>query len=396
MNDQPQSLTQALRQRAWELGFAAAGVAPAVTPQGISRFYQWLQAGYAGQMHYLTHRAECYAHPRHVLAGVRSLVVLALPYRTQEPAPTAPGQGRVSRYAWGIDYHDLARRRLKQLAAWLHEQAGPCRVRGVVDTAPLLEREFAQLAGLGWIGKNTLLLNRKLGSWFFLAVLLTDLELEYDTPQEKGHCGTCTACLEACPTQAFVAPGVLDSRRCISYLTIELKGPIPRELRPGVGDWVFGCDVCQEVCPWNRKAPVADEPAFEPQPGLNPLELLELFSLSEEEFRRRFRHTPLWRPRRRGLLRNAAVVLGNQRHARAVPVLAHALQHESDPVVRGVCAWALGRIATAEALAALKTRLAEEPEAEVRNEILAALAEAEARPHASSPAAVQAPGTAKR
>lgn len=389
MNRNSRQLTQALRRFAGQLGFAAVGVTPAVTPTGISRFYQWLQAGYAGQMRYLTDRAECYAHPRHVLEGVRSLVVLALPYRTQEPAPAVPGQGRVSRYAWGIDYHDLARRRLKQLVRWLHQQAGPCRARGVVDTAPLLERDFAQMAGLGWIGKNTLLLNRNLGSWFFLAVLLTDLELEYDPPQEKGHCGTCTACLDACPTGAFVAPGVLDSRRCISYLTIELKDSIPRELRPGIGSWLFGCDVCQEVCPWNRKAPVAEEPAFEPQPGLNPVELLELFSLSEEAFRRRFRHTPLWRPRRRGLLRNAAVVLGNQRCARAVPVLARALQHEADPVVRGACAWALGRIATAEALAALKRQAAAETDPEVQQEIRLALEEA---PRAKAALAAESSG----
>ncbi len=388
MSRDPRLLTRALRHFARQLGFAAVGVSPAVTPQGISRFYQWLEAGYAGQMHYLTDRAECYAHPRHVLEGVRSLVVLALPYRTREPVPPAPGQGRVSRYAWGIDYHALARRRLRRLVLWLHEQAGPCRARGVVDTAPLLERDFAQMAGLGWIGKNTLMLNRTLGSWFFLAVLLTDLELQYDTPQEKGHCGTCTACLDACPTQAFVAPGVLDSRRCISYLTIELKSSIPRELRPGIGSWLFGCDVCQDVCPWNRKAPATTEPAFEPRPDLNPADLLELFSLSEEEFRRRFRSTPLWRPRRRGLLRNAAIVLGNQRHAPAVPVLVHALQYEPDPVVRGACAWALGQIAAPEALSALKRQLAVEADPEVRQELHLALQESEIQRHraASAPA----------
>ncbi len=369
-----EELTRAIRQKALALGFAAVGVAPAVTPQGISRFYRWLAQGYAGQMHYLTDRAEAYAHPRFVLQGVRSLVVLAQPYRTQEPQTPKPTQGRVSRYAWGVDYHRTVRRKLRQLVRLVKQLADPCQVRGVVDTAPLLERDFAQLAGLGWQGKNTLVLNRQLGSWFFLAVLLTDQELIYDPPTEKGHCGTCRACLDACPTQAFVAPGVLDSRRCISYLTIELRGPIPRELRSGLGQWVFGCDVCQEVCPWNRKAPTTPEPEFAPLPGMNPLELLELFELNEEGFRRRFGHTPLARPGREGMLRNAAVVLGNQRCEEAVPVLAQALKREG-PVVREACVWALGQIATSEALQVLRQHALVETHPRVQAELQTVLNE---------------------
>ncbi len=231
----------------------------------------------------------------------------------------------------------------------------------MVDTAPLFEREFAQLAGLGWVGKNTLLLNRNAGSYFFLAALLTDLELAYDAPHAADHCGTCTACLDACPTAAFPQPYVLDASRCISYLTIELRDAMPPELRPSVGDWLFGCDVCQEVCPWNREPPLPGREglgeefptvaphvghdfesnvanlaevfqAFAPHPTMNPVELAALFELTEDEFRRRFRRTPLWRPHRRGLLRNAAIVLGNQRDPAAINPLAKGL-HDDEPIV---------------------------------------------------------------
>ncbi|MGC3969081.1 MAG: tRNA epoxyqueuosine(34) reductase QueG [Pirellulales bacterium] len=230
MSDRAELTTQ-LKAEARRLGFALSGIAPAVTPSGLGRFHEWLASGYAGTMRYLEDRAAAYEHPRSVLEGVRSVVMLAMPYRTTEPEPTTAGFGRVSRYAWGEDYHDLIHDRLHQLADWLRATSVGAKVRGVVDTAPLLEREFAQLAGLGWIGKNTLLLNRKLGSWFFLAGLLTDVELAYDSEHETDHCGTCTACLDACPTEAFVGPYVLDARKCISYTTIELREEIPLPLR---------------------------------------------------------------------------------------------------------------------------------------------------------------------
>jgi epoxyqueuosine reductase len=299
--------------------------------------------------------------------------MLARHYRTVEPTPTTAGEGRVSRYAWGAeDYHHVIRDRLHQLADYLRELVPDAHTRGVVDTAPLLEREFAQLAGLGWIGKNTLLLSKTAGSYFFLAALLTDQLLDFDDPFPADHCGTCTACLDACPTDAFPQPYVLDASRCISYLTIELQEAIPAEFRPGLGDWLFGCDVCQDVCPWNHDAPCSEESAFAPLAAMNPVELTRLFDLTEADFRLRFRHTPLWRAHRRGLLRNAAIVLGNQRHAAALPALAKGLR-DDEPLVRGASAWALGRIQTASAEWLLREAFADEENQSVFQEIAAAL-----------------------
>jgi epoxyqueuosine reductase len=370
----PNELTERLKQKSLELGFHANGACPAVTPEGISRFEEWLEAGYAGQMHYLPDRREAYKDPRFVLEGARSILMLVINYRTADPVAPKPGQARISRYAWGGDYHDLIRERLNQLAAFLGTLIPEANVRGVVDTAPLLEREFAQLAGLGWIGKNTLLLNREAGSWFFLAALLTDQELAYDEPSRTDHCGTCTACLDACPTNAFTDAYVLDARRCISYLTIELKDAIPEDLREGAGDWLFGCDICQDVCPWNHFAPTSAEPSFVPRDGSNPVELKELFQLSDEQFRRRFRDTPLWRPRRCGILRNAAIVLGNQRYPAAIEALTKGL-NDDEPLVRGAAAWALGRYDEPEARLALEKRGEVEMDSEVVSEIAAAMCE---------------------
>jgi len=366
------ALTAQVKSAASRLGFSLAGVASAVTPTGIGHLHQWLAAGYAGQMHYLADRREAYEHPRHVLDGVRSVVMLAYDYRTVEPEPAQAGRGRVSRYAWGRDYHEILRARLNQLAGDVRELEPAAMVRGVVDTAPLMERDLAQLAGLGWIGKNTLLINRRRGSWFFLAALLTDAELEYDLPHATDHCGTCRACLDACPTGAFVDAYVLDARRCISYLTIELREPIPRELRAGLGDWLFGCDVCQEVCPWNHRAPTTDDTELKPLEGLTNLELIELLALDEAGFRARFRHTPMWRPKRRGLLRNAAIVLGNQRPPEGLPALIQGLNDE-EPLVRGACAWALGCYDLSSANEALAERLVRETDQYVRDEITSTL-----------------------
>lgn len=366
-------LTNELKRRAGELGFSLCGVTPAIGPPGAARLDEWLAAGYAGQMHYLADRRDAYGDPNKVLDGVRSVVMLGMNYRTGERAKPQSGGGLVSRYAWGeADYHDLIHERLDRLAEFLREWAPDCRVRGVVDTAPLLEREFAQLAGLGWVGKNTLLINRHEGSWFFLAALLTTIELVYDSVQETDHCGTCRACLDACPTSAFPRPYVLDASRCISYLTIELRASVPNELRDGIGDWVFGCDICQEVCPWNTRSPASPQAEFAPREDGNPLDLIKLFDLDEQGFRARFRHTPLWRARRRGLLRNAAIVLGNRPTPAAIRALVRGLNDE-EPLVRGACAWALGRCDVDAAKQPLIHRRKLETDLEVRNEIDRAL-----------------------
>ncbi|MCA9166638.1 MAG: tRNA epoxyqueuosine(34) reductase QueG [Planctomycetales bacterium] len=340
--------TTELKAAARTAGFELVGVCPAVTPAGIHRFYEWLALGYGGAMEYLARRAPAYAHPQHVLDNARSLLMLGMNYHTPLSTSAAPqsGYGRVSTYAHGtVDYHDLIHARLKPLARMIEANFPGSHARGVVDSAPLLEREFAQLAGLGWVGKHTLLINRQYGSWFFLAAVLTDAELAYDKPFETDHCGTCTACLDNCPTQAFPQPMVLDATRCISYLTIELRESIPESLRNDLGDWVFGCDICQSVCPWNRKSPLTQQPEFAPQSDFVPLDLHSLFRMSDEQFRRLFRQTPMWRVKRRGLLRNAAIVLGNQRQESSISTLELG-RADPEPVVREACDWALTKIAS--------------------------------------------------
>ncbi len=356
------SLTEQLKNAAQQLGFVLGGVTLAAAPQRLQHFHAWLDAGYAGQMSYLSDRRSAYAHPRHVLDGCRSILMLALPYASVTGAYKAARHqpalsqntpldrdsvlGKVAKYAQGsIDYHDVIHDRLKELKRWLLERHPQAAVRGVVDTAPLLERELAEAAGLGWIGKNTLLLNRQWGSNFFLAALLTDLELQPDEPYEQGYCGTCTACLDACPTGAFPAPFVLDANRCISYLTIEHRDSIDPDLGRQLDGWVFGCDVCQEVCPWNqhtgkRRTAEPVEAEFQPREDLLHLDLLAVLELSDEQFRQRFRQTPLWRAKRRGLLRNAILIAGTRR----LPAARQALErliHDTEPLIQHAARWAL-------------------------------------------------------
>ncbi len=367
-------LTERIKQQALRAGFDNSAVCPAIRLDAYPRFQEWLQRGYAGKMHYLEARAEAYANPQQVMEGVRSLLVLTTNYRTVEPQPPQPGQGRVSRYAWGNrDYHDVIHERLKALCRWITTHYPHSRNRGVVDTAPLLERQFAQLAGLGWQGKNTLLLNQQTGSLFFLAVVLTDLELVYDLPHAADHCGTCRACLDACPTDAFPEPYVLDARKCISYLTIELREPIPSELRDKMANWLFGCDVCQDVCPWNHRAPLSDLLEFYPAPDNNPVDLCALFRLDDAAFRRRFRQSPLWRSKRQGILRNAAILLGTQRLEASTSALVSGL-NDVEPLVRGASAWALGRLTNQAAHEALCRRHVVEANDGVAGEIRDALA----------------------
>ena len=344
MHKSPDELTSALKAEARRLGFALAGATPAVTPPRIGQFQKWLADGFAGPMDYLAKSAGAREHPRHVLPEVRSLLMLAVDMRTAAPTAPAAGQGAVARYAWGADYHHTLRERLRALADFHRRLTPEAAVRGVVDTAPLLEREFAQLAGLGWIGKNTMLVNSRLGSWLVLAALLTSETLAYDPPAEASPCGTCRRCLDACPTGALVEAYRLDARKCLSYLTIESREAIPPEFREALGRRLFGCDACQEACPWNQVAgATADSPvdsAGVTQSG--SVELAELFLLDEAEFRRRFRGTALARARRGGLLRNAAIALGNRPCASARAALEHGAA-DADPLVREACQWALRR-----------------------------------------------------
>lgn len=359
------------------MGFDFVGIAAAVEPDGFSRLNDWLSEGFHGEMEYMETRREVYKHPGGVLPKVRSIMMLGLSYHQNVASmPHQPGTGRVARYAWGqVDYHDLIHKKLKSLCRFAKAQKDGLAIRGVVDTAPLLEREFAQLAGMGWHAKNTMLINRELGSWFLIAAILTDEELEVDSPMKTSHCGTCSACIEACPTDAFVEPGTLDANKCISYLTIEHRTPIPIELRSQMGDWILGCDVCQDVCPWNNKAAHSKHEEFQPVESLRPLELHGLFGLDDEQFRARFRKTPLWRPKRRGILRNAAIALGNQPSAKGLESLSIGINDE-EPLIRGACAWAIGKhIALFGGLELLQQRKETETDADVLSEIDLAIQE---------------------
>ena len=377
----PSDLVAALRNEASALGFSKLGVAAAGTPPHHEAFQGWLAAGFAGVMQpWLARHEPLRKSLDSILSGARSVVMLATNYSVgfgpaAEPLPE--GHGRVARYARGDDYHAMLRKRLNTLAAWLEAKVPGSRSRGVVDSAPLAERDFAQLAGLGWFGKNTMLIDPRAGSYFFLSAIVTDLALPPDRPMDVDHCGTCTACLDACPTEAFPAPRLLDASKCLSALTIEDHGVVLDSLRPGLGDWIFGCDICQEVCPWNRHAPGTDEPSLQPRDGHVSLDLATLLALDEDGFRDHFRRSPLLRAKRGGLLRSAAIALGNRPHAPSLEALVAALG-DAEPVIRGAAAWALGRWIAAdvipeEARRALEARRTLETDAGVLNEIVNAL-----------------------
>ena len=339
------ALAAAVKGEAARLGFDAVAIGPATPAPHGAAFERWLDDGCAGTMDYLARTRRERLDPGLLLPGARAAVAVALSYEPGASAPCEDGTAaftgmRVARYAGDRDYHDVIRPRLGALARFIESAAGPgVKSRVAVDTSAVLERDLAARAGLGWFGKNTNLLTPSLGSWFFIGTVLTTAEPALDD-EVADRCGTCTACLDACPTAAFTAPYVLDARRCISYLTIEHRGDVDEALRPSMGAWGFGCDVCQEVCPWNRKAVTTREPAFASPPRLAPPELL---GLDEPAFRGRFRRTALWRARRSGLLRNAAIVLGNRGDAAAAPALRRALD-DTDPVIRAAAAWALSRV----------------------------------------------------
>ncbi|MSQ23305.1 MAG: tRNA epoxyqueuosine(34) reductase QueG [Chloroflexi bacterium] len=340
-------LADRIRERARELGFDLIGFGSANPfDEEKTLILEHLAQGHLRGMSWITpERVALSCNPDELLPGARSIVGLGTSYASSR-APSASSQliGRVARYAWGKDYHDVIPPKLRLLAEFIQELGGPdIATRTFVDTGPLVDRAAARRTGVGFVGKNTCLLTGRQGSYVFLSAILCTLDLPAD-PLVTKDCGSCRACIDACPTEALIAPGAMDATRCISYLTIEHRGSIPRERRPWIGDWVFGCDICQEVCPWNRARSATEHAEFAAAEGVGPeLDLAQLLTLDEAGFRSRFRGTPLTRARRAGLLRNAAVVLGNRGDAAAEGVLLAALD-DLDPLVREHAAWALGRI----------------------------------------------------
>jgi epoxyqueuosine reductase len=329
---------------ALECGFDLVGIARSDAPRELQFFAEWIAQGYAGEMAYLTSQSERRGDLRVAFPWARSVLCVALQYDTPHPYSTqAPREkGWLSRYAWGDDYHEVMKAMLERLLARWREEAGPFQARCYVDTGPIVERAYAAAAGIGSWGKNTCLLHPEHGSWFFLGEIVSELALPGDAPRDD-MCGSCTACLEACPTGALRAPFTLDATLCISYLTIEQKGAIAEERRPDIGRHVFGCDICQDVCPWNRKRRKRGGAPFEPREGVLAPDLAELAGLDEEAFRRRFRRSPVLRAKRRGLLRNVAVAMANTGDARHAPVLER-LAGDPDPVVSQHARWALDRL----------------------------------------------------
>jgi epoxyqueuosine reductase len=313
------TLTTELKRRAHEEGFDVVGVAAAGKARTAPALGGWLDAGMHGEMGYMARTRDLRSDPRQLLPGCRSVVAVAMSYRQQRPDSTSfsvdDGRVWVSRYAWGRDYHRILKKRLLRLGRWLAERRPGCAWRATVDTAPVLEREWAARAGLGWIGKNTMLLNRELGSELFLGLLLTDVELDSDR-QRTEHCGTCTACLDACPTGAFPEPRMLDARRCVAYLTVEHRSQIPGELQPGVGSMIAGCDICQEVCPWTRKAPTGLHPEFAPNDARFRPRLADLEALDKEGYRSWRQGSALNRVSHPQFRRNLAVSRKNLRRGK--------------------------------------------------------------------------------
>jgi epoxyqueuosine reductase len=392
--------TQTIKEYAYSLGFDMARITTAdAFPEAERIIKERIAQGLMEGLPWFTsERADVSCHPDALLPDAQSIIALAMFYLTELPdcaenKQSETPRGRISRYAWGDDYHEIIKPKLQQFAAWLREYArdeigDTVETRLFVDTGRMVDRAVAQRAGLGWYGKNTNILTKGWGSWVFLAEIVTNLPLTADAPI-KTSCGSCEICLHACPTQALPHAYELDNTRCISFLTIELRGSIPLELRPLMGNLIFGCDICQQVCPVNQLAerrlglrpnshtslPVSFQPRaeFRPRPGIGSSpELIPLLSLTEEQFRERFRHSPIRRAKRRGLLRNVCVALGNSGDPQAIPALIRAL-HDKEPLIRGHAAWALGRIGGEQAIQALREALKTEEDAEAYKEIQCAL-----------------------
>lgn len=366
-----------LKQKAIQLGFNIVGVVPAQPAPTLEAYFNWIEAGMHGSMGYMARpdRQIRRKDLQVILPGVKSIILVGLDYRTGT-APSHilehPSRGRIATYAWGLDYHDVMTPRLESLADWmLNEPGKPGNYRVYVDTGAILERAHGQQAGLGFIGKNTMLIHPRRGSYFFLGEILTDTEFDtYDVPGKTTMCGSCTRCLTACPTNAFPQPYVLDARRCISYLTIEHKGWIDHAMRPLMGNWVFGCDICQDVCPWQRFSVPTSETAFHPEDvhqRAAPL-LIDLLEMDDRTFAQHFADTPVARLKRDRLVRNACIAAGNWGDSKAIPSLTR-LMEDNSPLVRGHAAWAVSRILRDESVPILEKQHKRESEEDVHSEI---------------------------
>jgi epoxyqueuosine reductase len=379
---EPSALTKKVKSKAQELGFTLVGVTRAQPTAHADVFQRWLAAGHHGEMTYLAaeRAVQRRADPRLILPECQSILVLGVPYSNPASAPKpADGRswGRIAAFAWGDDYHQVLRPRLRELMAFIEEQVGhDVPNRWYTDSGPVAERELAARAGLGWIGRNSMLINPERGSYFLLAEILLGIELESDAPLSTDHCGACTRCLEACPTQCILPDRTIDAAHCISYLTIELKGAVPRQLRSQTQDWVFGCDICQEVCPWNERfASAASDPALAPREGGPWVDVQTGLEITTSEFNKRFKNSAVQRPRRRGFLRNLALAAGNAEGEEHVPALIESLRNEIEPLARGHAAWALGQLGGQAARTALEAAGKSEADPWVMEEIRGALEE---------------------
>lgn len=388
----PLQTAELLKTWAVEAGFTRAGVATMEPSQHGEHYRRWIDAGHHADMQWMAQRLEVREDPARLLPEARSALVVALQYHPLEGEEEATGDlwPRVARYAHGRDYHDIMGRRMKSLAARIREAFPECQTRPYVDTGPIMERELAARAGIGAVGKHTNLLHRHWGSWFLIGEILLSLELPPTDPPLSDMCGRCRKCLDACPTDAFPEPYVLDSRRCISYWTIEHRGDFPHDMRPQLGEWVYGCDICQEVCPWNhrprRGEPRSGDEALLKRPSpRRELDLAGLLALDREGYVAHFQVSPMKRPKLEGLKRNAAVAMGNRRDAKYLPALTGALDDDS-PVVRRHAAWALSQIGGNGAMESLRGALRTEEDVEVRDELQRCLEEAQGRQSTALPA----------
>ncbi|NIP31403.1 MAG: tRNA epoxyqueuosine(34) reductase QueG [Candidatus Dadabacteria bacterium] len=366
-----ENITNQIKNYAINLGFDLVGVTPAKFNDEGNYFVRWLNEGYAGEMKYLERNSRKRVNIEEVLPNAKSVISCAINYNTDYPYSTNlkdKKKGWIARYAWGDDYHSVLIEMLNKLKNYLislyDEGIG---LKAYVDTGPVLEKVFSEKAGVGWIGKNTCLINQEMGSWLLIGEIITDIELKYDS-KAVDRCGSCTRCIDACPTDAIVKPYVLDSRKCISYLTIELKDKIPVELREGLDNNVFGCDICQDVCPWNSKATVTEVENFQPRVNLFNPDLEYLLNLKQGEFSREFKNSPIKRTKRKGLIRNVLVAMGNSRNRDFTPYIERMLNDE-EPLIRIHAVWALWKIEGVNFLYKLKELKEVEENSEVLEEI---------------------------